>query len=204
MSGNFNKLPTTQFGTKGEEVIAKWFGSKGYMILPTSQIETIKNGPRIFSATAQVVSPDLIVFDNKEMRWIEAKTKSHFAWYRIGQRWTTGIDLKYYNEYLNLAKSSPSPVWLMFLHISDTPSVEDLNMNCPKTCPAGLFGDDILSLDGKIDHKYDTSGQRTRAGNLYGGSGGMVYWCVSSLKKLATLEEVLPSPILRQEQDRQD
>lgn len=166
------------FGKLGESKIASWLRTRGNYVLPVYETEEQYKGPRLYAPTREIVSPDLLVFNFEGIRWVEAKHKTVFTWHRITERWTTGIDRRHYKEYLSLAEEWPWPIWLLFLHESDEPDERDKEY-CPKKCPIGLYGGDILLLNKKINHEHDNWGK-----------SGMVYWAEKSLIKLATLQEI--------------
>lgn len=164
-------------GLIGEGVIAKWLIGRGYNVLPAYQVEVNSGkGPRVFTAAGQFVSPDMLCFNNTRTIWCEAKTKSAFTWHRNSGTWQTGIDMRHWEHYKVIAKISPWPVWLLFLHkpgsqAKDTPE--------GKESPTGLYGNSVTVLRDCIHHDSDR----------YGPSG-MVYWCVDSLRLIAEYSEV--------------
>lgn len=163
-------------GKVGESKIASWFMKKGYSVLPVYEKENNDfKGPVIFSADGNKVAPDMIIFNKEKTLWIEAKHKTAFAWHRISQKWTTGIDRYHFNEYLSIARNTNIPIWILFLHkngvAKDTPS--------GKVSPTGLYGGEILELEGKINHTHQNWGKQ-----------GMVYWSESDLRLIAPLEQL--------------
>lgn len=168
-------------GKAGESKIANWLRRKGYHVLPVYEKEISEGkGPQLFTALGPgLVAPDLLAFNGDKVRWIEAKHKSVFSWYRIGQRWVTGIDLRHYNDYLKVCELSPWPVWLLFLH-SQSKTTEHTGV-----CPTGLFGESLSILAGKESHR-----------SLRHGKSGMVYWARDDLKLLASLDEVNAASVI--------
>jgi hypothetical protein len=167
------------FGKTGESLIANWLKWKGYSILPVYEKEVnAGKGPQVFTLGGGLIAPDLLAFsdDPAKVWWVEAKHKSAFSWHRKTQRWVTGIDLRHYENYLELQERSPWPIWLLFLHragrAKDTPE--------GMTCPTGLYGGNLGRLCKMENHRH---------GNW--GRGGMVYWAESVLAKIAELGEVL-------------
>lgn len=130
-----------------------------------------------------LIVPDMLVFKTNKVLWVEAKRKSAFSWHRQTGRWTTGIDLVHYDDYLKVAIRSPWPVWLMFLQCDgrakDTPP--------DKESPTGLYCGTLRWLRANENH---------RSGKW--GKGGMVYWADTTLTKLAELEELCPKPSVLQ------
>lgn len=165
-----------QFGKTGESAIAWYMKARGNHILPVyeKQVNDYK-GPAIYlSDGGFLVAPDMLLLGKKTM-WIEAKHKTAFTWHRISQKWTTGIDLHHFNDYLKVAEKSNWPVWLLFLHENGTAKDTPEGM----VSPTGLFGNDLSVLKARINHTHQNHGKH-----------GMVYWAVDSLKRIATLEEL--------------
>lgn len=164
-----------QRGKVAETKIANWLRVRHkYAVLPVYEIAEGQNkGPQLFTPNDALIAPDMLAICPDKTKWIEAKQKTVFSWYRIGQRWVTGIDRKYYHDYIRIAGESPWPVWLLFYHTHSVTSEGD------GRCPVGLFGNDIIVLQDSIDHESDRWGR-----------SGMVYWARESLIKLATCEQV--------------
>lgn len=162
-------------GQAGESAIAQWLRRRGYTVLPVYEkiIDTGK-GPHLFLPGESLIAPDLFVFRGSSAYWLEAKHKSAFSWYRIGQRWVTGIDLHHYSQYLRVNESTPWPVWLLFLHRGGQAK------DSPANSPAGLFGNTLDVLAKNESHRSDRHGK-----------SGMVYWAHSSLKYIASVDEVI-------------
>ena len=158
-------------GLIGEGEIAQRLIARGYSVLPAYEIEQSHGkGPRLFTAEGQLISPDMLVFNAQKVLWVEAKTKSAFTWHRLSGTWQTGIDRCHWRHYLEVAKTTPFPVWILFLHrkgnsAKDTPD--------GLMCPSGLFGNSIEKLNASIHHESDEWG-----------TSGMVYWTVNVLRKI--------------------
>jgi hypothetical protein len=165
-----------RIGRIAEGRIAAWFMSLGYAVLPVYDKEmNTGKGPQVFTADGSFVAPDMLVFKSGKVLWVEAKQKTVFTWHRITERWTTGIDLRHYEDYLRLAKRAPWPLWILFLHLSSDTSERE------EPCPTGLFGQELAKLAECENHRHTNWG-----------SSGMVYWAYESLKLLAPLSEVIP------------
>lgn len=158
-------------GQIGESLIANWLKSQGYNILPVYE-KNIDNGkgPQIFTATQELIAPDLLAFKCERVFWAEAKQKTAFTYHRITGKWTTGIDLRHYEDYLKVSLLMPWPLWLLFLHTNN--HTEEY----PYICPAGLFGRDLDYLKNHENHRSDKWAK------------GMVYWAHDTLKLLAPIE----------------
>lgn len=163
-----------QIGAAGEALIASWFRSKGYTVLPIYEktIDTGK-GPQLYLPQKELIAPDFFVFKKDSCYWIEAKHKTAFTWHRITGHWVTGIDIKHYEHYLEVNRSTPWPVWLLFLHEGGQ-SKDD-----PPNSPAGLFGNTLDYLSRHENHRHDNWGKY-----------GMVYWRYEDLILCASLEEI--------------
>lgn len=156
-------------GRIGETIIASWFKKRGFSVLPVYEIEKhTGKGPRLFLPDKKLIAPDMIVFNSQQIFWIEAKHKTAFAWHRISGGWTTGIDLNHYFDYCEVEELTPFPVWLLFLHKGGKAK------DSPDTSPAGLFGNDLKTLQKNEHHRHSNWGKH-----------GMVYWRIESLKKIS-------------------
>jgi hypothetical protein len=172
------------YGKAAESAIARWMISRGASILPVyEKIIDEGKGPQLFTACGAFVAPDILAMKAGKFKWIEAKHKKAFSWYRKKSVFETGIDLRHYEEYQKVQDISGTPVWLLFLHeggcAKDSPE-----------SPSGLFGARLDELRVNESHRSDKWG-----------SGGMVYWCRDCdggpLRKIAELEDVLataPAP----------
>lgn len=166
-------------GLIGEGIIAMWLNANGYDVLPAYEIEVSSGkGPRLFtSAHGRLITPDMLVFKDDVICWIEAKTKSAFTWHRKTKSFQTGIDLKYWNDYLKVREYMGFNLNLFFLHKSGSVAKDTPNH---KTSPSGLYYGEITDLQKTIDHTF----------NGYG-SYGMVYWKESDLIKLCDYDEMI-------------
>jgi len=179
------------FGKVAEGFIANWLMARGNSVLPVYEIEkSTGKGPQLFGLDASLVAPDMVVFTENGVVWIEAKHKSVFTWHRNTKQWTTGIDLRHYGDYLKVAKTTRLPVWLMFFHEHSIPSDDDKRMGCPESCPVGLFGGDIFDLVPRENHRSPAL-DYNRDGIKGHGRSGMVYWATSALKQLASHDNVM-------------
>lgn len=180
-------------GQMGESLIARWQRRQGRNVLPVyEKVNNDYKGPRLFMAEGapapQLIAPDMLVMGEGAFLWIEAKHKSRFTWYAKHLRFTTGIDLRHYEDYCAVEAQTGLPVWLMFLHTEGTTSSYEIqHYGAPPTCPTGLFGNQVSVLQAMepdhISHQF--------------GAGGMIFWNLDQLTKLATLEEIYETePIL--------
>lgn len=160
------------FGQVAEGQIEAWLRQvRRFSILPVYEGGRDKKGPRLFAPGRAFIAPDMLAIRGKDVRWIEAKHKTYFTWYRVGKVWTTGIDAYYFQQYLQLSTFTQIPVWILFLH-SRSDSKEG-------RCPTGLFGADVFHLRGCIDHESKAFG-----------IGGMLFWKHDDLHLLASVSEV--------------
>ena len=172
MSNSFEE--SLAIGLAGESAIATWMRARGNTVLPVyEKIIDEGKGPQVFTPDGCLIAPDLFTWNGTEATWIEAKHKTGFTWHNNSDTWNTGIDLRHYHAYLEVAKSSPWPLWLLFLHCGG--AAKD-----SKVSPSGLFGENIDALRSNEHHRSDKYG-----------SGGMVYWAIDALRKLATLDEFM-------------
>jgi hypothetical protein len=169
-----------KMGRVGEGRIANWLKRRGWAVLPVYEKEVDEGkGPQLFMLDKSLIAPDMLAFKKTNVRWIEAKHKTVFTWHRITQRWCTGIDLRHYRDYLQVAELSPWPVWLLFLHERSIPDARDLQYGCPQECPTGLFGGELFYLQNNENHQHKNWGR-----------SGMVYWAHDTLACLAPVDSV--------------
>jgi hypothetical protein len=172
-------------GKVAEGQIATWLRRvQHWAVLPVYEMEQhTGKGPRFYRPSDELIAPDMLVMRGKDVRWIEAKCKTRFSWWGKAGYFETGIDRRHYEDYLCLSRETPHQVWLLFLHTSDQTWEPDVTKwGAPPKCPTGLFGGTVPYLDQHISHADDRHG-----------SGGMVYWAHSTLKLIATLDEVRAS-----------
>ena len=178
MTGEFEQR--LSFGRVGEGVISRWLQSRGHLVFPAYEKEIGSGkGPQLFCSAGDLVLPDILAFCGSRIQWVEAKHKTCFTWHRMTQRWTTGIDLRHYREYQEVAARTELPVWLMFYHPQSKPDDRDIKHGCPPECPTGLFGNDIETLSACENHKSSKWGK-----------SGMVYWAVDSLRLIVPAESL--------------
>lgn len=177
-------------GRTTESHIAKWLMARGHSIMPAYEIiEQRFKGPQLFTGNGDFVSPDMLVFKDDGVVWIEAKHKSVFTWHRKTSQWTTGIDLHHYAQYMQVSKQTKLPVWVLFLHIESSPDPRDMKYGCPNRCPTGLFGGELFELVTKENHR--SPGLNQCDGITGHGKTGMVYWAKKDLKRIADKEDLL-------------
>jgi hypothetical protein len=176
-----------RIGRAAESLIANWLMARGNAIIPAYEIEKSHGkGPQFFTHGSRHAAPDVMAFTSRGIMWIEAKRKSVFTWHRITGRWTTGIDLSHYQDYIHVSRISQLPVWLLFLHLDDMPSSSDAALGCPQRSPVGLFGGSLDVLVKAENHRSPPL-----RGNSGHGTSGMVYWAHESLQLIATRDEVI-------------
>lgn len=162
-------------GQAGESAIARWLMRKGWSVMPVYEKTDSKyKGPQLYSAKCSLIAPDLFVFRGEAALWIEAKHKSGFTYHRNTGTWVHGIDLNYYEHYLAVQELSRWAVWLLFL------TKGQATKGTSEAGPRGLFGERLSTLADNEHHRHFAYGR-----------GGMVYWAVPPLRKMATLEDVM-------------
>ena len=161
-----------QVGRTGESLISKWLRKRNYHVLPVYEIEIQSGkGPRLFSPGRELIAPDMLAFDGVHTLWIEAKHKTAFSWHRLTQCWTTGIDVRHYQDYCEVDQITPFDVWLLFLQRGGQAK------DSPERSPSGLFANSLQHLRLHENHRSNNWGKT-----------GMVYWSINELKLIATLE----------------
>jgi hypothetical protein len=174
------------YGQAGEGLIAKFIRSRGWYVLPVYEKEiNNRKGPRLFTPDRELIVPDLFVFKGEIARWIEVKRKAAFSMYHVTGEWCTGIDQKYYEDYLKIDSETAWPVVLMFLQEGGR-AKGDIQTDSP----TGLYIGKLSELKDCEHHRWD------------GGGWGspMVYWGIEGpekpfvakgLRLFATLEQLM-------------
>jgi len=166
-----------RFGKIAESEIAKYFLNKGYAVLPIYEKEISEaKGPQLFFPNKELVATDMLVMNQKKAYWIEAKHKKTFTFHKISKRWTTGIDLHHYRDYLEIASRTEWPVWLMFCHKGKQEKNSPILTPKQKEEQTGIFGRNIEFLSKHENHRHKNWGK-----------SGMVYWAHQTLLKVASL-----------------
>lgn len=175
-------------GRRAEDCVSQWLmWTRGYALLPVYLIEEQEKGPRLYTKDKKLIVPDILAVRREQkktsdIRWLEVKAKSHFAWYRLGGgRWQTGINRKHYQHYLEVQRVTGIPVFLLFLHQNDIPSLSDRILGSPLICPIGLFCCHI-----NVTPIQTGSFRR----GTYSADTEMVYWSHAQLTPLASIDEV--------------
>jgi hypothetical protein len=164
-----------EYGQAAESSIGKWMRGKGWCVIPVYEcLRDTGKGPQLFGPDFSLIAPDMLIFRGSDAIWIEAKHKTAFTMHRVTGRWVTGIDMKHYEDYCRVDDLSPWPVWLLFLHRGGQAK------DSPANSPSGLFGNNLSILRKTENHRHDNHGRF-----------GMVYWAISSLKLIASLEQVI-------------
>lgn len=163
-----------------EGKVALWLIAHGYIVVPVYEMaEGQGKGPQIFSKLGGLIAPDIIAIYNSPkhpatVRFIEIKSKTASTWHRKTEKWCTGNTQRHVDDYRKVAERTGLPVWILFHHLSEQPSPEDLEHGCPALCPNGLFAQEVNWLADNIHHPHD----------------GMLYWDVARLRKLAPVQEI--------------
>ncbi len=165
---------TLAMGVAAEEALTAWLRRQGHVVLPIAQAIGNGNGPRLYCPDAVITVPDLIVLgtDGKPV-WLESKAKGSFSLHRTTGDWVTGIDIRHYQNYLDVMQRTGWGVWLLFV-------AESAQYGAPR---AGLYAARLDELQQREHHRW------TSPRNQYG-KGGMVYWGVDVFEYLATLDEI--------------
>lgn len=157
-------------GKVAESLIARWLQKRGNYVLPIYEIE--KNqfaGPAIYIEERPVIAPDIMAINSSgNCCWIESKNKSAFTWHRLSKRWTTGIDLKHYNDYLYLMRKIDIPIYLFF-------NQNGGKAKDSKKSESGLFVADLNFLKDHENHRCEAKPHC---------KNGMVFWAKDKFSKV--------------------
>ena len=158
------------FGKVAESAISKWLQARGNYVLPVYEIEKSEYaGPALFINEKPCVAPDMLcIKPDSEICFIESKNKEAFTWHRKTQRWTTGIDLKHYEDYIFLSQKTKIPIYLFFNHRGGAAKDSDKS-------ESGLFFNDLAFLKDNENHRCKPKDHC---------NSGMVFWSKENLKRI--------------------
>lgn len=103
MLKNFNDKTTTKKGSLGEKIVDEYLKGKGWSIYKTDE----NSGPHAFDRLA--------VKDKKHIIIAEVKSKAKMNYMNA-----TGIDLRHFNEYLNIHQKYNLEIFMFFVDESPT------------------------------------------------------------------------------------
>lgn len=106
-----------KLGEEGEHEVAQYLMRRGVSVLPLYQFD-IDTAPVIYSANSETISPDLICFKDDAFM-VEVKTKNQ--WVSYMGRVETGLNLKHYNHYKQIACITGKEVYVFFNHREQHP-----------------------------------------------------------------------------------
>lgn len=163
-------------GLTNEERLKKYFNTRGWTVvhIPSNG----DRGPCLCTPSGEVVTTDFLLIKGVRVIWVEAKSKTRSNFFGKTGKWQTGIDLEYWDAYNQIAKLTPFPVWIFFLHEDETLSELDRFYGATGKAPTGLWGATLDYLEKTWHHKSDRYG-----------AGGMIYWELDRLNQRATLDE---------------
>lgn len=150
---------------KTEKLIAAWFMSRGWFILPVYDYsEQDKKAPKLtaFDVVNSLVTPDLLIARDGDLKWVEIKRKTEAVFYRKAKQWRTGIAKRLWRDYQDVEKLSGQEVWLVFIH-------EDRDE---------VVGAHIAKLT-PIDQEHNLSGY-----------SNMVYFWLEEFKLIAKISDI--------------
>jgi len=111
--------PKAKLGDDGEWVVRQWLKSRGFYILPASQLRAA-GAPMLQGCEEDVVLPDDLVCRKGVAQWVETKTKSTATFYHKAKRWEHGFPLHQWESYLRVEELSGIPGWLAILELSSS------------------------------------------------------------------------------------
>lgn len=102
-----------RFGAEGERIVNEWLKKNGYLVVPTSLIET-GGAPMLSGWIKRAVLPDTQAFREGCGRWVEVKTKGESIVYKKEVR--TGFSLRLYRQYEEVERETGMPCYIAFVH----------------------------------------------------------------------------------------
>ena len=172
-------------GLKGEDLVKAWLRHDGHLVVSDFGAMKPYLGPRVYGPSDMIIQPDLLAIkeeDTPPKFWVEVKSKSVFSWHRITAKWTTGVDVSKYDQYLEIINQTGWDVLIVFLHFDERSARYG---DAPWPCPTGLFWQWLDKLETQENHRW----------------GNMVYWAHDTLNNDASIEGLIR---IKQEQDEED
>lgn len=151
---------------------ASWLIKQGWTVIKLWEGYELAFGP-VPHKTIRI--PDIFAVKDGVTSFYEVKAKKRFSWWKPpGEegRWTTGIDIKHYNDYSMINDLFNIPVIMLFYHWSPDPSDKDLANGSDIECPTGLYKQHLSILRECVDHVYEDN---------------MVFWREGVLTEVGTL-----------------
>ena len=176
-------MQALDYGLTAEQYLWTWLNTQGFTVIPAYAVaQNAGKGPRCFAPNGvELITPDILALHpGKGTRWIDAKAKASATWHRNSATWQTGFDTHSLLAYHDVQTLTAIPVYIFFLH-SETGIAKDTPEGM--VGPAGLYCQTLHWLLANADHSFPTSKS----------SGGMHYWRVNKLIKLADYTDIIPT-----------
>lgn len=115
---SFNDLPQAKMGFEGEKHVIEELKQLGFFIfkctdaLDSDARSEYNKAPKIHGADVTYIFPDILAFRDSKSYLIEIKTKTEPTLFRKTQQLQHGINLRHYNDYLNVLKITNYDLWL--------------------------------------------------------------------------------------------
>lgn len=167
-----------RIGDEGENIATRLYRSRGKCVQRIFPDPRSSCGTRLLLSTGTLVAPDMLVFP--DWLWIDVKLKTAWTWHRNSRAWQDGIDKRYRDHYLDVQHYTHFAVHLNFLHLSDIASESDIKAGSPPNCPTGLYACPVDQMPDHVSSEEQPNGSKAE----------MLYWSVSRLRRIATLEEI--------------
>ncbi len=110
----FNKTEIYKRGRNGEEIVAQLLMEDGWHVIPSYDFtgDDANKAPRLKGKKSYYAIPDLDISKDGERLWIEVKTKEKPVWYRKGNRFEHGMNLRLWNGYKHVQEIGGTPIWI--------------------------------------------------------------------------------------------
>lgn len=172
-----------EVGRLWEQRIARWLMLKGWLILPVYDYSgNDHKAPKLEALKKEdsLVLPDLLMFQQQRVQWMEVKYKESAVEYRKTHQMVTGLNLRLWNHYKKVQEETGHPVFIAFIHQRE----EEVVGNKLSVLGAGNY------------QVYE--GDKM-------GNGGMIFFPYSELKRWCNIsvlqpgDQLKPPPIMPQD-----
>jgi hypothetical protein len=179
-----------QVGRTGETALETYLRGVGWTLFPTCErhsaeyqdgtIDKYSDAPRVTVAGEQRVLPDYDaiapVLSGAALQrfWLEVKVKRRPTWWRNGERYDHGINLRLWQDYLAVSQATAAPLVVACL-VQEGPDPED---GGPLDHPDGRPGLYLIHQNSILSNCRVYTGDKM-------GPGGMIFWPASACRRVA-------------------
>ena len=157
MMGFAEKL---KIGLTSEQMVAKYYASKGWAVFPTFNMMPDGRGPRVIKNGVEYIAPDVQIVKDRVVKWVEVKTCSYTAFNINGKFESVSLWIKQLDEYKKF-NDDIGDVLICLVMLGE------------RNTTSGIYCEDIKTMIALIDHIWEPDGK--------------VYWKLGNLNRIADI-----------------